>query len=157
MLKHGNCGYRKKAKNLLTLGQTSARQGSPARSPHLHCQPLNEVWEGVHPSSTPSSHSGALHAPEHPWVGPVFPPGVQSLLQAVTSSDIYVYIISIYCGSIAVGDIWLLWVGKEKGLLLQLTLAEGRNKMLSVTLQTLLAREPDLAPRQPRGKQYQQQ
>ena len=111
----------------------------------------------MEPGSTPSGHSGTLHAPELPWVGPVFPPGVQSLLQAVTSSDIYVYIISIYCGSIAVGDIWLLWVGKEKGLLLQLTLAEGRNKMLSVTLQTLLAREPDLAPRQPRGKQYQQQ
>jgi len=25
--------------------------------PHLHCQPLNEVWEGVHPGSSPSNHS----------------------------------------------------------------------------------------------------
>ena len=28
---------------------------------------------------------GALHAPELPSVGPTFPPGAQSLLQAVTS------------------------------------------------------------------------
>ena len=50
----------------------------------LHCQPLNEVWEGVNPGSTPSSHSGVLHMPELPWVGPAFLPGVQSLIQAVT-------------------------------------------------------------------------
>jgi len=25
-----------------------------------------------------------LHAPELPWVGPAFPPGAQSLLQAMT-------------------------------------------------------------------------
>jgi len=25
-----------------------------------------------------------LHAPECPWVGPAFPPGAQSLVQAVT-------------------------------------------------------------------------
>jgi len=31
-----------------------------------------------------SDHSGALHTPELPWVGPVLPIGAQSLLQAVT-------------------------------------------------------------------------
>ena len=54
------------------------------RCPHLHCQPLNEVWEGVDPGSSPSGHSGALHAPELPWVGPAFPPGAQSLVLAMT-------------------------------------------------------------------------
>jgi len=57
---------------------------SSKRDPHFHHQPLNEVWEGVDPGSNPSSHSGALHAPELPWVGPAFPPGAQSLVQAVT-------------------------------------------------------------------------
>ena len=33
---------------------------------HLHCQPLNEIWEGVDPGSIPSRHSGTLHAPELP-------------------------------------------------------------------------------------------
>ena len=59
-------------------------QQSPSRHLCLHCQPLNEVWEGVDPGSTPSSHSGAWLTPELPWVGPAFPPGVQSLFQAVT-------------------------------------------------------------------------
>ena len=45
---------------------------------------LNEVWEGVDPGSTPSSHSGVLHAAELPWAGPPFPPGAQSLFQAMT-------------------------------------------------------------------------
>jgi len=57
---------------------------SPARHPCLHCQPLSQVWDGVHPGSSPSSHSDALHAPELPWVGPAFPPGAQSLPQAMT-------------------------------------------------------------------------
>jgi len=69
-----------KEENLLALG----RQGSPAGYPYLHCQSLNEVWEGVDPGSTPSSHSGALLAIECLWVGPAFLPGAQSLLQAVT-------------------------------------------------------------------------
>jgi len=47
-------------------------------------QPLNEVREGVDPGSTPSGYSGRLHAPELSWVGPAFPPGAQSLLQATT-------------------------------------------------------------------------
>jgi len=59
--------------------------GSPARPSCLHCQSLNEVWEGVDPGSSPSGHSGPLHAAELPWAGPAFPPGVQSLLQAVTA------------------------------------------------------------------------
>ena len=58
--------------------------GSPAKHPHLHWQPLNEVWERVDPTSSPSGHSGALLAAELPWVGPAFSPGAQSLLQAVT-------------------------------------------------------------------------
>jgi len=29
-------------------------------------------------------HCTELHAPELPWVGPAFPPGAQSLVQAVT-------------------------------------------------------------------------
>jgi len=64
-------------------------QGSPARYPSLHCQPLNEVWEEVDPGSTPSGHSGALHAPELPWAGPVFPPGAQSLIQAMTAFPLH--------------------------------------------------------------------
>ena len=66
------------------LRKASGWQGSPARYPCLHCQPLNEVWEGVDPGPTSSSHSGAVHAPELPWVGPVFPPGAPSLVQATT-------------------------------------------------------------------------
>ena len=54
------------------------------RCPHLHCQPLNEVWEGVDPGFSPSGPSGPLHAAELPWVGPAFPPGAPSLLQATT-------------------------------------------------------------------------
>jgi len=64
--------------------KASDTQGPPVRGPQLHCQPFNEVWEGVDPGSSPSSHSGTLHAPELPWVGPTFPPGAQSLVQAVT-------------------------------------------------------------------------
>ena len=45
---------------------------SSKKCPRLQCQPLNEVWEGVYPGSTPSSHSGALHAAELPRVGPAF-------------------------------------------------------------------------------------
>ena len=33
----------------------------------------------------PSGQSAALHAPELPCVGPAFPPGAQSLIQAVTA------------------------------------------------------------------------
>jgi len=71
---------------------TKTKEGScllPVRYPHLHCQPLNEVWEGVHPGPTPSSHSGTLHAPELPWVGPTFPPGAQSVPPAVTQHFCY--------------------------------------------------------------------
>lgn len=54
------------------------------RYPCLHCQPLNGVWEGVNPGSTPSSPSGALHVPELPWVRPAYPPVAQSLVHALT-------------------------------------------------------------------------
>jgi len=66
-------------------------RGSPAKYPCFHCQPLNEVWEGVNPGFTPSSHSAALHVPELPWVGPAFPPGAQSLVQAVTLHFCYTH------------------------------------------------------------------
>jgi len=68
-----------KEKELLTFAKPPVGK----RCSYLHCQLLNEVWEGVAPGCTPSSHSGALLAPELPWVGPSFPPGAQSLLQAV--------------------------------------------------------------------------
>jgi len=58
-------------------------QGSPGRDSHLHCQPLNEGWEGVDPAA-PLHHSAALHAPELLWAGLAFPPGAQSLLWAMT-------------------------------------------------------------------------
>ena len=63
--------------------KASGMEGAPSRYPHLHCQPLNEIWEGVDPGSTPSGHSGKLLAPELPWVGPTFLPGAQSLVQAL--------------------------------------------------------------------------
>jgi len=44
---------------------------------------LSEVWKRMDPGD-PSGHSGAQHAPELPWVGPAFPPGAQSLFQAMT-------------------------------------------------------------------------
>ena len=74
----------KQRQEIAYLQKTSCVQGSPTRYPCLHCQPLNEVWEGVGPGSSPSGHSGALHIPELPWVGPAFPPGAQSLVQVMT-------------------------------------------------------------------------
>ena len=76
------------------LQKTLDTQRSPARHPCFHCQPLNEVWEGVDPGSTPSSHSGTLHAAELPWVGPAFPPGAQSPVQAVTQHFCYTFTLS---------------------------------------------------------------
>jgi len=59
-------------------------EGSPARYPCLHCQPLNKIWDWVDTGFNPFGHSAALHAPENPWVGLAFPPGSQSLVQAMT-------------------------------------------------------------------------
>jgi len=73
-----------KGRKIAYFQKASGRQEPPARNPCLHCQPLNEVWEGVDPGYTPSAHSSTLHAPELPWVGPAVPPGAQSLLQAVS-------------------------------------------------------------------------
>jgi len=53
------------------------------RYSYHHCQPLNEVCKEL-PDSTLSTHSGALLAPELPWVGPAFSPGAQSLVPAMT-------------------------------------------------------------------------
>jgi len=59
-------------------------QQSPSRHLCLHCQPLNEVWEGVDPGSTSSGQPGTTYAPELPWVVPALLPGAQSLVQAVS-------------------------------------------------------------------------
>jgi len=48
------------------LQKVSGTQRSPARYLYLPCQPLNEIWEEVDPGSSPSGHSGALHAPGLP-------------------------------------------------------------------------------------------
>jgi len=60
-------------------------QGSPARSPHLHCQPLNEGWEGVDPGCSPSitQHIACTWAALG-W--PCLPPGAPSLLQGQASA-----------------------------------------------------------------------
>jgi len=77
-------------KERICLPLPSSMQGPPAKKPNnnkklcFHCQPLNEVCKGLDPGSTPSIHSGALQAPELPWIGPAFPPGAQSLFQAVS-------------------------------------------------------------------------
>ena len=71
------------------LQKASGRQGPPAKYSQLHSQLLNEILEGVDPGSTPSSHSGALLAPELPWASPAFPAGAQSLLQAVAQCFCY--------------------------------------------------------------------
>ena len=62
----------KQRKEAVYLQKASGMQGSPARHPHLHCQPFHEGWEGVDPGFTPSDHSGTLHTPELPWAGPAF-------------------------------------------------------------------------------------
>lgn len=74
----------KKRKENAYLQKASGTQGSPTECPYLHCQPINEVLEGVHPSSTPSGHSGVLHSPELPCIGLDFPSGASSLVQAMT-------------------------------------------------------------------------
>ena len=74
----------KRRKESAYLWKASGTWRSWARYPSLHCQPLNEVWEGRDPGSTPSSPSGTLHAVELHWVGPAFPPGAQTQIQAVT-------------------------------------------------------------------------
>ena len=51
----------KQRKEIAYLQKTSGRQGSPEICPHLYCQPLNEVWEGVDSGSSPSGQSGAMH------------------------------------------------------------------------------------------------
>lgn len=43
-----------------------------ARCSCAQYQPLNEVWEGMDPGTTPSSHSNTLHTPELPGFGPAF-------------------------------------------------------------------------------------
>lgn len=62
-------------------------QRSPVIHPCLHCQALNELWEGLDPGFNPSGHSEALNAPELTWIGPASPTGTQSLFQAVTCTS----------------------------------------------------------------------
>jgi len=84
MPKCNSSEHRNKGKKLLAFRRPQVCRDL-RRYCHLHCQPLNEVWEGGDPSSSPSGHSGTLHAAELPCVGPAFPPGAPSLLQAVTA------------------------------------------------------------------------
>jgi len=55
VLKCNSHGCRNNGKKLYTFRRP---QGWPTRSPHLHCQPLNEVWEGEDPGSIPPGPSG---------------------------------------------------------------------------------------------------
>ncbi|MEQ5319502.1 hypothetical protein ABN239_20970, partial [Providencia vermicola] len=54
----------KQRKESAYLQKASGTQGTPERCLYFYCQPLNEVWEGVDPGSSPSGHSAALHTPE---------------------------------------------------------------------------------------------
>jgi len=74
--------YRNERKELLTFVRPQVHRD--VQQDTLASTALNEVWKGVDPGSTLSSHSGTLHAPELPWVGPAFPSSAQSLLQALT-------------------------------------------------------------------------
>ena len=47
-------GAQEQRKEASYLQKASDKRGSSERSLHLHCQPLNEVWEGVDPGSSPS-------------------------------------------------------------------------------------------------------
>ena len=58
----------KQRKTAAHLQKASGTQGSPVSYPHLHCQPLNEIWERMDPGSSPPNHSDELHAPELPWL-----------------------------------------------------------------------------------------
>ena len=49
----------------------------------------------MHPASCSSSHLCALHAPELHSVGPAFPLGAQSLLQAVTQYFYYKCLLAV--------------------------------------------------------------
>ena len=51
-----------KGKKLHTFEKPQVDRDLQMRYPHLHCQPLHEVWEEVDLSSTPSGHSDALLA-----------------------------------------------------------------------------------------------
>jgi len=73
--------YRNKSKDTTYLLKASGMKGPPVKSPYLHCQTLNEVWED--PGSTLSGHS-CIACTCVPWVGLALLPGAQSLLQAVT-------------------------------------------------------------------------
>ena len=81
-LKFSSQGHEEKEQ--LTFRKPQIGTAFQMRYPYFHCKHLNEVWEGVDPGFIPSSHSGALLAPELLWVGPAFPPGAQPLVQAMT-------------------------------------------------------------------------
>jgi len=76
--------HRNKGKKQLTFRRPQVHKDLQQNTLTSPCQPLNEVWEGVEPGSTPSHHTGAFHSPELPWVGPAFLPDAQSLVQTVT-------------------------------------------------------------------------
>jgi len=77
-----NAGARdteKKEEKLLTFGSPPVGRNLQWYTPASTANPLNEVLEGMDPGSTPSNHSGELHAPELPWAGPTLPPSGSSI------------------------------------------------------------------------------
>jgi len=90
--------------------KASGTQGSPVRYPYLHYQPLNEVWEGVDPDSSPSSHSGALHCIAMHYIActwaplgwPCLAPGASSQLQALTQHFCYMYYCNLVLSSVII-------------------------------------------------------
>ena len=71
-------------KSLLTLGKFLVDRDLQQDPLASTSNPYRRSREGVNPGLTPSSHSSALLAPELPRVSPAFPPGAQSLFQAMT-------------------------------------------------------------------------
>jgi len=63
MLKYRSHGNKKQRKEYSYPWKASGTQESPARYPYFHWQPLNEVWEGVDPGSTPSWDDVHLSSP----------------------------------------------------------------------------------------------
>jgi len=70
----------KQRKKAAYLQKDSGTQGSPSKQLCFHCQPLNEVWQGILAPPLPVTQ---VHCMQLTSPGPAFPPGAQSLLQAL--------------------------------------------------------------------------
>ena len=101
--------HRQKAKILLTLRSPQVGRDLQQENFTSTANPY-EVWEGVDPGSSPSDHSSALHAPELPWIIPAFPPGVQSLFQAMNLHFCYILLLVKQQQTVC----WGVGVGKQK-------------------------------------------